>query len=284
MFMLRLHGGGGGASKAAIGQEEAPTPESAAAAARLKRATTEWPDMDPELTTALGAMPPNDVAALMFKALDANADGKVTLAELEAYLLSRDAWLKKEDVAALFSALDTAGDGGITLANLHAGFDATATGKPPLLWLMALKPPPSGVSIFKELVRSGGPIDIPDAAHRAISLGQLKVTLVHAQTRCENEQWLGKRFPDGKMRVEKLEPKAINLYDIATHIILPATHGHRLPDGTTKPAFVELLADGPQRPDYFVSHYCTRRPVSKPRPPLGCRAAVPQCLTPVADP
>ena len=70
-------------------------------------------------------------------------------------------------------------------------------GTPPLLWLMALAPPPSGVAVFAELVRPGGPVTIDAAELRAISLGQLTANLTHAQRRCQAEGWLGVRFPGG---------------------------------------------------------------------------------------
>jgi len=104
-------------------------------------------------------------------------------------------------------------------------------------------------------LRPGGPVDIPEAAERAITLRQLKKVKAHAQKRCRDEAWIGKRFAGGQMRYERLKPEEINLYDVASHVILPATHGHVLADGQTKPSFVELVADGPQRPHYFVSHW-----------------------------
>ena len=286
---LCLRGGGGAASTQKKKGGAAPTPGDEAAAVRLERALTERPDMEPSLARELDKFPPDKVVANIFEAVDADADGKMTRGELESYLLSRDAWRTKADVAVLFSALDGDGDGGITrdelraalteVERLRAGWseqidphnagktfyhnagtgESTRTrpaqGTPPLLWLMALAPPPSGVAIFAGLVREGGPVDIPDAAHRAITLGQLKATLAHAQPRCHAEKWLCKRFSGKAMRVEECSVWKINLYDVATHVILPATHGHRLPDGTTQPSFVELLADGAQRPEYFVSHF-----------------------------
>ena len=76
----------------------------------------------------------------------------------------------------------------------------------------------------------------------------------HAQRRCEAESWIGRRFSDGEMRFDLIEPRSINLYDVATHVILPATHGCVLADGQTKPSYVELVAEGAQRPHYFASH------------------------------
>ena len=54
------------------------------------------------------------------------------------------------------------------LGRTVAGIDRMAAEMPALLWLMALKPPPSGVAIFAGLVRERGPVDIPDAAYRAM--------------------------------------------------------------------------------------------------------------------
>ena len=203
-----------------------------------------------------------DVADRIFDALAANIDGRVALQELRQYLISRDMWCKQSDVEALCAAIG-ASPHGVTREQLRAGLDSDAGGKPPLLWLMALNPPPAGVGIFADLVRSDGPIDIADSAFRAITLGQLKAVLAHAERRCEDEGWLGKRFDAGTHRYERLAADEVNtykrplpnLYDVASHVISPATHGHRLPDGSTQPSFVELIADGPQRPSYFVSHF-----------------------------
>ena len=111
---------------------------------------------------------------------------------------------------------------------------------------MALAPPPSGIAVFAELVRPGGPVTIDAAELRAISLGQLTANLTHAQRRCQAEGWLGVRFRGGVKYHVRLDPETINLYDVSTHVILPATHGHLLADGTKKPSFVELVADGAQ--------------------------------------
>ena len=48
----------------------------------------------------------------------------------------------------------------------------------------------------------------------------------HAKKRCDKEGWYGVRFHDGQMRVVRLRPAELNLYDVATHVILPATHGY----------------------------------------------------------
>ena len=68
---------------------------------------------------------------------------------------------------------------------------------------MALAPPPSGVAVFAELVRPGGPVTIDAAELRAIGLGQLKANLEHVQRRCQAEGWLGVRFPGGSAGVRR---------------------------------------------------------------------------------
>ena len=154
----------------------------------------------------------------------------------------------------MLATFDADGDGVVTKDELIAGLTRHASGPPPLGRLLALRPPPSGNAAFAELVRAGGPLEVPNAEERAISLGQLKKTFTHASRRCKSEGWLVKRLVDGVWSYSVLEPCTINLYDLASHIILPTTHGRMLPDGSTQPSFVELMADGPQQPDYFVSH------------------------------
>ena len=286
------------------------------------------PKINPKLAAAYESIGPDRVADLIFKALDANADGKLSQLELQGYLMSRDAWLKKEDVDPIFAALDVNGDNSLSRDELRNGLASTAGEKPPVLWLMALDPAPAGMGVFKDLVRAGGTVDIPDAAYRAMTLRQLKAVLAHAQKRCVAEGWIGFRFgaggvmvpqtcppgcsmskqkkvktaPDGLItatvlttikdskgkvtkyeelikykdrndyeagvaiprnktkRYELLTPEGLNLYDMASHVILPITCGLTLPDGKTQPSFVECVADGPQKPHYFVSHFCTFPP------------------------
>ena len=195
------------------------------------------------------------VADRTFDAIDMDGDGRITRKELTEYLLARDFWLKEAVVAQLFAATDSRSDGFVDREELRAAFSqAAAAGKPWPLWLMALAPPPAGVGVFAGLVRRDGPITIPDAALRAISLRQLRAVGKHACTRCDAEGWLGLRFDGGK-HYQRLKPADINLYDVATHVILPATHGHFLCKSKIRPSFVELVAKGKQRPHYFVSHF-----------------------------
>ena len=84
------------------------------------------------------------------------------------------------------------------------------------------------------------PIAIDDAAHRSMTLGQLKAVLGHAQRRCEAEGWLGKRFPGGEMRYERLAPREINLYDVRASSPL-TRHIHRRPHRLPTPVAPLLL-------------------------------------------
>ena len=195
-------------------------------------------------------------ADAIFRSLDADGNGAISVKELEAHLLARDAWLTPDGVGDMICTLDINGDGMVTRDEVLASLNDQSRGPPPLERMMALRPPPSGEDVFDELVRHGGPTAIPKAEERAISLGQLKRTLAHASRRCLDEGWTGKRpGANGAWKYTHLTPGTISLYDLSSHVILPATHGRFLSDGATKPSFVELMADAPQPPIYFISHF-----------------------------
>ena len=169
--------------------------------------------------------------------------------------MARDSWCKAEEVDDLVAMLDVDGDGLVSREEMRKGLAKHESGTLPLTRLMALRPPPSGPGIFGELLRAGGPVGVPLAEERAMSLRQLKHVLAHAQRRCASEGWIGKRFSAGHMRYEQITPREINLYEVASHVLLPATHGARLPNRDVAPSYVELVANGAQRTDYFVSHW-----------------------------
>ena len=77
------------------------------------------PKINPKLAAAYESIGPDRVADAIFKALDANADGKLSQLELQGYLMSRDAWLKKEDVDPIFAALDVNGDNSLSRDELR---------------------------------------------------------------------------------------------------------------------------------------------------------------------
>ena len=131
------------------------------------------------------------------------------LADIKAYLMSRDRSHTEEGLADLFALMDSDKDGRITLAELRAGLEQQhkqhkvkggqgQANYHPITSLMALCPPKGGPEVFRELMNPNGPVDIPDAAMRAITLKQLKQVAAHAYRRCEQEGWLGKRYIEGK--------------------------------------------------------------------------------------
>ena len=214
-----------------------------------------WTAMGLRIPRPMSSMSVEERADSIFSALDADSNGTISVKELEGYLLARDAWLTSEGVTDIMLALDTNQDGVVTREELVDGLKNQSSGPPPLDRMMATRPPPSGNAVFDELVRPGGPIAIPNAEERAITLGQLKRTFEHASHRCHSEGWLGKRpTASDEWKYEHLTPGTISLYDMCSHVILPATHDRYI-DGTTKPSYVELMADGSQPPDYFVSHF-----------------------------
>eukprot|EP00931_Biecheleriopsis_adriatica_P023252 TRINITY_DN14724_c0_g1_i1.p1 TRINITY_DN14724_c0_g1~~TRINITY_DN14724_c0_g1_i1.p1 ORF type:complete len:502 (+),score=101.79 TRINITY_DN14724_c0_g1_i1:37-1506(+) len=86
---------------------------------------------------------------------------------------------------------------------------------------------------------------IPDAAERAITLRQLKAVYAEIEKRCVKEQWVSTGGPSAG---QPLKPEEVNLYDAMKYFILPAT-------GDEQCSYVELVAKGPQKPLYFVSHW-----------------------------
>lgn len=199
-------------------------------------------------------------AVAIFCALDQNQDGVVTRAEIEAYFLARR--LNPQEAHELITLLDADADGVVTQDELTRAVASLKGEAGPLSALMVMRPPPArvvngrAVDAFEGLVRTGGPISIDKAEERAITLEQLRAVFGHASVRVVSEGWLGKRPQpkDGAWAYEPLQSDSFNLYDLASHVILPATYARVRPDGG-RPSYVELVASAPQRPDYFVSHF-----------------------------
>lgn len=99
---------------------------------------------------------------------------------------------------------------------------------------------------FDDLSKGGCVISKTEA--RAITLLQLRQVFKHIERRCVTEQWVDRL---GNL----LTPDKVTLYDTATHVIKPATL-------TRQCSLVELMATGPQRPAWFVSHWWGE--------PVGC--------------
>ena len=200
------------------------------------------------------APPVIDIAS-MFGALDTDGDGFVTLEELTSYL--KDRGRSQAEIETLFKLMDKDGDGKVTQEEAAAAVTESEGGPSPLEDLMAERPAPSA-AVFDELLnKAKTPVTIDLVEERAITLKQLGLAFKHAASRCRKEGWLGKKQgPDGRWNFKKLTPMTINLYDLCAHVIMPATH--RTPLASTDnvfPSYVELVADGAQPPDYFVSHY-----------------------------
>jgi len=83
--------------------------------------------------------------------------------------------------------------------------------------------------------------NIPDVKLRGISIQQLKVVYTEIVKRCKQEGWTNK---DRKLLI----PETVCLYDIRDRIIMEHTRSMQC-------SYVELVATGPQKPTWFVSHW-----------------------------
>lgn len=99
---------------------------------------------------------------------------------------------------------------------------------------------------FSDLVTGAGCI-IEEAEHRGITVDQLKMVAKYIDNHCEPENWhdLGPwSFNHGR----RLEPTTVNLHHAVHWVVMPATQVRGC-------SHVELVADGPQVPVWFASHY-----------------------------
>ena len=89
-----------------------------------------------------------------------------------------------------------------------------------------------------------GGCSIEKTEERGVSITQLELLWKHIERRCVH--WVSNTG-------EQLSANEINLYDVAKYVVIPATKPTE-----TKPkgcSFVEMVALGPQRPRWFVSHW-----------------------------
>jgi len=104
---------------------------------------------------------------------------------------------------------------------------------------------------------------VADAAYRAVTLSQIETILAHIKRRCEAENWVSLRFGDcnGFQKAPGEEDKTgedgvrvcltaniVNLYDTCAYVIKPATEKRKC-------SLMEIMADGKQKPGWFVSHW-----------------------------
>ena len=85
---------------------------------------------------------------------------------------------------------------------------------------------------------------IPDAEDRAITVQQLQELVKHIEAQIKKEVWVA----PGAVKPVKLKAKSVNLYDVVARLVKPATEARRC-------SYVELVAVGPQRTRWFVSHW-----------------------------
>jgi hypothetical protein len=96
-----------------------------------------------------------------------------------------------------------------------------------------------------ELRNPAGAVRIGNTEDRAITLPQLDQILKYVSDHCRKQTWTSSNPCSLK---QKLEPDALNLYDLVFWVIKPSTKGDQC-------SYVELVATGPQLPVWFVSHW-----------------------------
>ena len=108
---------------------------------------------------------------------------------------------------------------------------------------------------WHELTALGRGCSITLVEERGINLKQLRAVAASVARRCPSENWEGSRptgptDADGKpaWQTVVLAPPAVSLYDVYKFVIMPAT----IERGCS---FVELFAEAPQHPSWFVSHW-----------------------------
>ena len=83
---------------------------------------------------------------------------------------------------------------------------------------------------------------IAETELRAITVFQLKDVRAHIERRCESEGWLN------SLDQAKLTPATVHLYAANDYVIMVAT-------SKRKCAYIELVAEGAQKPKWFCSHW-----------------------------
>lgn len=166
----------------------------------------------------------------VFYAIDLNGDGVISADELGAYLRSHG---HAHDYKLLMEVVDTNKDGVISRNEWRAGFYNSE----PVL--MAMAPLPSD-RVFDDLCAGGG-CEITNTEERGITLSQLCAVWAHIQRRCVPERW-------ANVRGDLLKPKTVTLYEAVRYVIKPATAKREC-------SYIELVANGPQLPEWFVSHW-----------------------------
>ncbi len=92
------------------------------------------------------------------------------------------------------------------------------------------------------------PCRITQPEFRGITLAQLRNVCREIELRCQVEEWTRPSFGGSGSKTVHLRPEEVNLYDLNHNFIIPQTK-------RAECSYVELIASGPQPPEWFVSHW-----------------------------
>ena len=210
--------------------------------------------------------------ATVFERIDSDGSGSISAAELVQLLASSS--FTPEAAQELVNEFDMNGDGELQVDEVAALWESGRTGEgvrflgPHFNQLMAAVKRPATVDFedlrqttLKDADEEDGPIyekgwpkyiknpaaalasgcEIEKTEERAINLCQLLAVWDHVAKYCVAEGW--QDWQEGALAAE-----AVTLYDACAYVIKPATRAREC-------SFVELVADAPQPPQWFVSHW-----------------------------
>jgi len=159
------------------------------------------------------------------------------------------------------TALTPAAAGGLhaALADVADAFQRAGVPRPKMRTILAKYPLPAinvdldtwvvdvlaGKTEAPPLSRGLHGFEIPEAALRGISLEQLERIYATAKRRCVEEGW---KVQSGPKAGQAVDPQGMTLYDLVHWHVKPETERSEL-------SMVETIAEGPQPPAWFVSHW-----------------------------
>mmetsp|Transcript_106686 Transcript_106686/g.299756 ORF Transcript_106686/g.299756 Transcript_106686/m.299756 type:complete len:900 (+) Transcript_106686:76-2775(+) len=198
-----------------------------------------------------------DIATDMIRLMDRGGSGYVDARDLTTFMSSiSDACHSKGSVVGSFQEMDRDGDGKLTQEELATFMRAAMSqmGRARLVSALLVvadhvQSPVFAVDpTFRDLVVGAGcGCIIPLTEERAVTQRQLRAVLTHVSRRCGVEGWCDQC--DGSPAYgQPLHPQTINLYQVVDLVVKPATKARRC-------SFVEFVAEKPQPPKWFVSHW-----------------------------